>query len=745
MASCKPTSFMHRTRAVPIGRPDPATPQPADRLISKSLAPVSNMQTLDDHLSSMRHEGWLLLNEISAADEHSSRHARNHADSAAAAGTVWLRYWFVLDDGHLHWFHFQKDAQKFHSGDEPAFVGSVPLERVVKISMSSQNQDSLAITYQPHAEDEPAIIYNLRGQDRDDRNNWLHSFHCSVAWLVTAMTQRQLRGKSLSDSKGGGDLFRPTGHTHTFAQPDSPAHPRNKSLRPSDGFRLGGPRGGGGGSSGGADNWGCDDELPAAGAGGRNLGASLAPVYSTTRRQQEQQMPWVVKERSVSGASLGSFKEAGAESFLSRSYGSNGSRGSSHAGAAGGRAGGGGGGGGGGSPSGSYGGTSSDEADYNFHRTMLSRQLTIPSAATAQREAQQQRERQAQGQGLHSLDEREAFDLAAELRGLDDDNDHSNHNNNQYSNRNSNHHHHHSHHHDGLSDDGGGDNDDAEDDSDGNDDDDDLLDDMELGVPDDAVGGSRGAAGRHGHGHGHGHSRTQPQPLRRTHALEAALAPAPAPAPAPEPAAAAAPRYLPPSMKRRMEAEAAAAAAAAAANGGAAPLPSVAALAAEKGEAAQTAAAAVAAAAAAAAASPAASSASVWMKGQSKAGGSALSGFCAVQGKRTNMEDRDVVVDDFAAAFNSAAGVGTGAGSGGGGAGAETSAALNPAGQQRHSFYAVFDGHDGVQAADFAAEHICQCVFSFLVLCVLCCAVFLVCPFLISAPAERAGRDAELL
>ena len=433
MTSCAATSSMQqprsRTGAVAIARREDISPSsPQDRLISKSHVPVSNMQSLDNHLPSMRHEGWLQLNQISAADEHSSRHAR-HADPAAAAGTVWLRYWFSLEDGHLHWFHYQKDAQKFRFGDEAAFVGSVPLERVVKISMSSENLDSLAITYQPHAEDEPAIIYNLRGRDRDDRNNWLHSFHCSVAWLVAAMTLKQLRGKSLLDGKS--DRFRPTGRTHTLAQHDSPKHPRNKALRASDGFGLGGRGGrGGGGDGGGGGDDDYDDEYddeyddsPAAGAGGRSLGASLGPVHAATR--QQQQMPWVVKERSVSGASLGSFKEASSESFLFRS---------SH------------GIGGGGSPPGSFGGggASSDEQDHFFHNTMLERQLTIPRAASARREAQAQQQAQGQAGGLHSVDEREAFDLATDLDGLDDDT-HDNHNRNHNNNNNSHHHRHHHH------------------------------------------------------------------------------------------------------------------------------------------------------------------------------------------------------------------------------------------------------------------------------------------------------------
>jgi len=68
-----------------------------------------------------------------------------------------------------------------------------------------------------------------------------------------------------------------------------------------------------------------------------------------------------------------------------------------------------------------------------------------------------------------------------------------------------------------------------------------------------------------------------------------------------------------------------------------------------------------------------------------------FSGVSAVQGARKRMEDRDVVVDDFNRYWKYAK--------------CETPGV---AVRDRHSFYAVFDGHDGVLAAEYAAERICQ-------------------------------------
>eukprot|EP00750_Incisomonas_marina_P012303 INCI16717.2.p1 GENE.INCI16717.2~~INCI16717.2.p1 ORF type:complete len:812 (+),score=122.23 INCI16717.2:342-2777(+) len=583
----------------------------SDHAISKSLMPVSNMQQFDSQFSSKRHDGWLRLHAVTQEEKSSRQYDPSKA--------VWERYWFELEDGMLYWFQSDLDSDRWHEFGENVSVGSVPLERIVKISHSSDHTDTFTIVYQPIAIDETSVIYNLRANDRDSRNHWLHSFHHSVAWLVTTMTEKQIRAKSSSQ----GDNFL-TGRSHTNSWHDNLPNAFEQ-------FQGGGGGGGGGDPSQKSFDWDLASHKRDA-------------AESHSLEELSHSMPYVMKERTVSATSFGSYQDV--DQGLSRSHGSHGSHES---------------------------GGSSDleNSSLRIRQAMFSRQLTIPRSASDQRDAQHDDlEALQEDDGLFGEMDMEPAS-AFEAYGRDDEDGET-----MFT----------------------------------------MSGNLEDSTGDNGIGGTNqsqppahsqprplrrnGAVHTGDDGlHGTVSATTGPQrrgllraimngdsaslPASSTVADAAAVstlypaagagAGASAPTGTPAPASFASRfksskgKYVPPGARRRMQGTESGI----------------------NGEAGKSASMPVPAAEPAPAAIPLPTVTSA-------PGNSALSGLCALRGKRTKMEDRDVTIDDFGTLSQDK--------SSGGGA----TPPLVPSGQERHSFYAVFDGHDGVQAAQFAADHICE-------------------------------------
>ena len=199
---------------------DPAWRSPNVGAVSKSYFKPRTLHGYTQALSTIRQQGELELNidddshnprrncvEEEPAGSTSRGTSRTNPPSARQVPKHWTKYWFDLERDELLWFLTKEDAQIYKEFDDSSLlVGSIPLDKIVKVSVTSQREDSLSIAVR-HIPGSPAIKYNLRAANKTERNLWLHSFHKCVAWLITTITRRQLRAKSSSQgTKNDGRL-----------------------------------------------------------------------------------------------------------------------------------------------------------------------------------------------------------------------------------------------------------------------------------------------------------------------------------------------------------------------------------------------------------------------------------------------------------------------------------------------------------------------------------------------------------
>lgn len=141
-------------------------------------------------LSTVTQQGTLELN----VDDG---HGRGRGGSDQQPAPVWNSYWFDLSKEALMWFNSEEEARQFQEFEDDVVVGRIPLDRIVRVRVTSQREDSLSVAVQQDRSN-PPTVYNLRARDKSTRNLWVHSFHSCVAWLITTITRRQLRAKSTS-------------------------------------------------------------------------------------------------------------------------------------------------------------------------------------------------------------------------------------------------------------------------------------------------------------------------------------------------------------------------------------------------------------------------------------------------------------------------------------------------------------------------------------------------------------------